>query len=332
MTENGSRTMLSRRAVLAAPGAAALVASPAGWAQEAGRTYRLGFVVPSPRSEDFWPILFDELRRAGFVEGRNLQVVGEFGVAADRADEVASAAVKAGPDAIFTAGPICARAVQRATKTIPIDTYTADLVAEHLVASLAHPGGNTTGVSLLAHELGGKRLDILIEMLPGIRRIAGLADPTVRSPGELQALVEAAGSRGVALSIHRVERTEEVLPAIDAARAAGAQALNVLGGPLIFINQAQIIEHVARVRLPAIYDVPEWVDQGGLAAYGARVATLMHQIIAPQLIKLLRGAKAADVPVERPTIVELALNLKTAKALDLVVPTRFLIRADKVIG
>ena len=154
----------------------------------------------------------------------------------------------------------------------------------------------------------------------------------MRSPGELQALVEAAGSRGVALSIHRVERTEEVLPAIDAARAAGAQALNVLGGPLIFINQAQIIEHAARVRLPAIYDVPEWVDQGGLAAYGARVATLMHQIIAPQLIKLLRGAKAADVPVERPTIVELALNLKTAKALDLVVPTSFLIRADKVIG
>jgi putative tryptophan/tyrosine transport system substrate-binding protein len=324
--------MLSRRAVLAAPGAAALVASPAGWAQEAGRTYRLGFVVPSPRSEDFWPILFDELRRAGFVEGRNLQVVGEFGVAPDRADEVASAAVKAGPDAIFTAGPIWTGAVQRATRTIPIDTYSGDLVAEHLVASLAHPGGNTTGVSILAHETVGKRSDILIEMLPGIRRIAALVDPTVTPPGELQVLSEAAGSRGVMLSVYRVERTEEVLPAIDAARAAGAEALNVLGGPVIFINHAQIIEHVARVRLPAIYDVPEWVDQGGLVAYGARVATLMHQIIAPQLIKLLRGAKAADVPVERPTIVELALNLKTAKALDLVVPTNFLISADKVIG
>jgi putative tryptophan/tyrosine transport system substrate-binding protein len=330
MTENG-RTMLSRRAVLAAPGAAALIASPAAWAQEAGRTYRLGFVVPSPRSEDFWPILFDELRRAGFVEGRNLEVVGEFGVAPDRADQVASAAVKAGPDAIFTAGPIWTRAVQRATRTIPINTYSGDLVAEHLVASLAHPGGNTTGVSILAQETVGKRQDTLIEMLPGIRRISARVDPTVTSPGELQALSEAAGSRGVALSIHRVERTEDVLPAIDAARAAGAQALNVLGGPLIFINHAQIIEHVARVRLPAIYGVPEWVDQGGLAAYGARLATLMHQIIAPQLIKLLRGAKAADVPVERPTILELALNLKTAKALDLVVPTNFLIGADKVI-
>jgi putative ABC transport system substrate-binding protein len=317
--------------VLAAPVAAALVASPAGWAQEAGRTYRLGFVVPSPRSEDFWPILFDELRRAGFVEGRNLQVVGEFGVAPDRADEVASATIKAGPAAILTAGPIWTRAVQRATRTIPINTYSGDLIAEHLVVSLAHPCGNTTGVTILAGELDVKRLDTLIEMLPGIRRIGGLVDPTVRSPGELQALVEAAGSRGVALSIHRVERTEDILPAIDAAGAARAQALNVLGGPLIFINHSQIIEHVARVPLPAIYDVPEWVDQGGLAAYGRRVATLMHQIIAPQLIKLLRGPKAADVPVERPTIVELALNLKTANALGLVVPTNFLIGADKVI-
>jgi putative tryptophan/tyrosine transport system substrate-binding protein len=331
MTENGSRRILPRRTVLAAAGVAALVASPAGWAQEAGRTYRLGFVVPSPRSEDFWPILFDELRRAGFVEGRNLRVVGEFGVAPDRADEVAAATVKAGPDAIFSAGPIWTRAVQRATRTIPIDVYSGDLVAEHLVDSLAHPGGNTTGVTIVPDELAGRRLDTLIEMLPGIRRIAGLVDSTTNAPGKLQALVQAAESRGVALSIHRVDRTEDILPGIDAARAAGAQALDVVGGPLIFINHPQIIEYVAKVRLPAIYDVPEWVDQGGLAAYGPRVATVVRRIIAPQLIKLLRGAKAADVPVERPTIVELALNLKTAKALDLVVPTEFLIRADKVI-
>jgi putative tryptophan/tyrosine transport system substrate-binding protein len=331
MTENGSRRMLPRRAVLAAPCAAALAISAAGWAQEAGRTYRLGFVVPSPRSEDFWPVLFNELRRAGFVEGRNLQVVGEFGVAPDRADAVAAATVKAAPDAIFTAGPVCTQAAQRATKTIPIDAYSSDLVAQHLVASLAHPGGNTTGVSILAPELDGKRLDILIEMLPGIRHIAALVDQNTADPAQLQALAEAAGSSGVTLSIHRAKRDEDILPAIDAARAAGAQALNVLSSPLIFVNHTQIIEHVATVRLPAIYDVPEWVGQGGLAAYGPRVATLMRQIITPQLVKLLRGAKAADVPVERPTIVELALNLKTAKALGLVVPTNFLTRADEVI-
>jgi hypothetical protein len=119
--------MLPRRTVLAAPCAAALVACPAGWAQEAGRKYRLGFVVPSPRSEDFWTVLFEELRRAGFVDGGNLQVVGEFGVAPDRADAVAAAAVKARPDAIFTAGPVWTRAVQRATKTIPINAYSAML-------------------------------------------------------------------------------------------------------------------------------------------------------------------------------------------------------------
>jgi hypothetical protein len=119
--------MLPRRAVLAAPCVAALVACSAGWAQEAGRTYRLGFVVTSPRSEGFWTILFEELRRAGFVEGDNLQVVGEFGVTLDHADAVAAAVVKAGADVIFTAGPDCTRAMQRATKTIPISTYSGDL-------------------------------------------------------------------------------------------------------------------------------------------------------------------------------------------------------------
>jgi putative ABC transport system substrate-binding protein len=158
--------MLPRRAVLSAVGAAALVASPVGWTQEAGRTYRLGFVVPSPRTEGFWTILFDELRRAGFVEGGNLQVVGEFGVAPDRADAIAAAAVKSGADVIFTAGPAWTRAAQLATKTIPIEAYSGDLVAERLVASLAHPGGNTTGVSILAAELNAKRQDILFDMLP----------------------------------------------------------------------------------------------------------------------------------------------------------------------
>jgi putative ABC transport system substrate-binding protein len=180
------------------------------------------------------------------------QVAGEFGVAPDRADEVAAATVKAGADAIFTAGPVWTRAVQRATKTIPISTYSGDLVAKHLVASLAHPGGNTTGVAILAGETDAKRLDALIEMLPGVRRIAALFEPTVSSPGNLQAQAEAAGSRGVTLSFHRIDRTEDILPAIDAARAVEAQALNVLGGPLTFINHTQIIEHVARVRLPAI--------------------------------------------------------------------------------
>jgi putative ABC transport system substrate-binding protein len=168
-------------------------------------------------------------------------------------------------------------------------------------------------------------------MLPSIRRVAVLVDPSFTTPAQLQALAEAAGSRGVTLSIHRASRGEDIIPAIDAARAAEAQALNVFQGPLIFVNHTRIIEHVAKVRLPAIYGVPEWADQGGLVAYGPRIATLMRQIIVPQLVKLLRGAKPADVPVERPTIVKLALNLKTAKALDLVVPTNFLARADKVI-
>jgi putative ABC transport system substrate-binding protein len=257
--------------------------------------------------------------------------VGEFGVTPDRTDAVAAAVVKAGPNVIFTAGPDWTRAVQRATKTIPISAYSGDLVAEHLVASLSHPGGNTTGVSILAHEVDGKRLDILIDMLPGIRRIAALVDPTVRSPEELQALAKAARSRGVTLSIYPANRAEDIVPAIDAARAAEAQALNVFQSPLLFVNHTRIIEYVARARLPAIYGVPEWADQGGLIAYGPRVATLMRRTITPQLVKLLRGVNPADIPVERPTVVELALNLKTAKALGLELPLNFLTRVDKVI-
>jgi len=331
MTENGSSKMLPRRAVLSGLSAAALVASQAGRAQEVGRIYRLGFVVPSPRSEDFWTILFDELRRAGFVEGGNLQVVGEFGATRDRADAVAAAVVKSGADVIFTAGPEWTQAAQLATKTIPIYAYSGDLVTERLVASLAHPGGNTTGVSILAYEIDTKRQDILFDMLPGIRRVAALVDPNVRRSPQLQELAEAAEARGVALSVHRASRDVDIIPAIEAARAAEAQALNVFQSPLLFINHTRIIEHVAKVRLPAIYGVPEWADQAGLVAYGPRVATVVRQIMVPQLVKLLRGVKPADVPVERPTIFELALNLKTAKALDLVVPTNFLARADKII-
>src|SRR6516162_8780811 len=182
----GSPGVLSRRAVLAA-GGAVLVASPIAGAQEPGRSYRLGYMSPAPRGF-LTDIIMEELRRSGFVEGVNVSIVGEFGVIPDRADAAAAAIVKARPDVVFTAGPALIRAMQRATKTIPMAVISDDLIAEKIVASLAHPGGNTTGISILATELDGKRQEILIEMLPGIRRIAALDDPNRTADAPLQAL------------------------------------------------------------------------------------------------------------------------------------------------
>jgi putative tryptophan/tyrosine transport system substrate-binding protein len=326
----GSPDILRRRAVLAV-GAAMLAASPLAWAQEAGRTYRISFVSQSPRSTAWNVALFEELRRSGFIEGSNLSITGGFGVALDHADATATVVVKGGPDVILAAGAALTQAVQRATKTIPILAVSDDLVAEQAVASLAHPGGNTTGISILATELDGKRQDVLIDMLLGIRRMAALVDPSTTAPARLQPLMQAAESRDVTLSIHPVRRAEEIAPAIDAARTAGAQALNVLASALFNAYRTRIIEHVAMVRLPAIYQWPEWGEEGGLVAYGPRFTSIYRRLVAPQMVKLLRGARPADIPVEQPSAFELVVNLKTARALGVAVPTAFLIRADQVI-
>ena len=170
-------------------GTAASVSTPLPlFAQEAGRIYRIGFVSAAPREEAWYTAFFEELRGLGFVEGQNLTVIsGGFGVRNELLGEVAAALVRAAPNAIVAAGPIAARAAQAATKTIPTSD---DMVGDGLVPSMRRPGGNTTGVSLLAPELDGKRQDLIMEVVPGIRRIAALSDPHVSTPQHLQSLKE----------------------------------------------------------------------------------------------------------------------------------------------
>jgi ABC-type uncharacterized transport system substrate-binding protein len=200
------------------------------------------------------------------------------------------------------------------------------------VNSLARPGGNTTGISLLATELDSKRQDILIEAVPRLRRMAALADDAnTTTPQHLQALQDAARARGVELSIHRVAKSEEVMPAIDAVKTSNGAALNVLASPLLFANRRVIMERAAGLRLPAVYQWPEMAEEGGLIAYGPRIVEIFRQILARQLVKLLRGARPADVPVEQPTAFELVINLQTAKAIGHEVPAGLVLRADKVI-
>ena len=198
------------------------------------------------------------------------------------------------------------------------------------MTSLAHPGGNTTGVSILATELDGKRLELLTELVPAARHIAALADPANTMPEQLRALEDAARARGTELSIHLASKPDEIAAAIDASQASGAQALNVLAAPMLDANRRLIIEHAATIKLPAVYQWPDIVEVGGLAAYGPR-RTEVYRQRARQLIKIFLGAKPGDIPVEQPDKFELAINLTTAKALGLTLPESILGRADEVI-
>jgi putative tryptophan/tyrosine transport system substrate-binding protein len=205
------------------------------------------------------------------------------------------------------------------------------MVGQGFVNSLARPGGNTTGVSVLATELDGKRQEILIEAVPGLHRMAVLADSKATLSRQLQVLQDAARARGVEVSIHRVASAEEIAATIDTAKASGAAALNVLSSALLYGNRQLIMGRVAGLRLPAIYPWAEEAEEGGFAAYGPSLIQIFREVLAQQLVKILRGIKPADIPVEQPTKFELVINLKTAKAMGVTVPEALLARADKVI-
>ena len=305
----------------------------AGRAQQQGRTYRIGFLVPFARDTPGLAAFFDELGRNEFIEGQNLTVVpGSFGVRVEQMAEVAMALVKAAPDAISTAPDVYTRTIQMATRTIPIIAVSGDMVGGGLVASLARPEGNTTGISMFAPELDGKRQDLLIDALPKVRKIAAMADPAMSqtTPQHLKELRNAAQARNVELSIFTVANPKEIVPAINAAKAAGMEALNFLATPMFVANRQIVIQYVAEAALPAIYQWPEIADDGGFMAYGARIAEIYRQA-ARLCVRVLRGANPSAVPVEQPTKFELVMNLKTAKTLGLTVPQNLLVTADEVI-
>ena len=243
---------MRRREFIALMGAS--VAWPfAALAQEPGRTYRVGGLSSGPLNAPVHVAMFDVLRRLGFIEGQNLTIEWRaYALHYDLIPEFAAELVKAKVDVIYATGD-AVRVAQQATATIPILGVTRDMVGQGLVNSLARPGGNTTGVSVLATELDGKRQEILIEAVPGLRRMAILADTKATRSPELQALQDAANARGVEVSIYRVANAEEITAAIDAAKASGAAAVNVLSAPVLYGNRQVIIDRVAALRLPAIY-------------------------------------------------------------------------------
>jgi putative ABC transport system substrate-binding protein len=325
---------MRRRDFITLAGGVALAWPLAARAQEPGRTYRLGGLSAGPqvRNSATLVAMFDGLRRLGFIEGQNLIIDWrEYALRPDLLPEFAADLVKARVDVIYASGDIAIRAAQRATTTIPILGNTEDLVAAGFAASLARPGGNITGISLLSPELDGKRQEILIEVVPGLRRMAALADINATTTPQLQALQDAARARDIELSISQIGKLEEIPAAIDAAKASGAAALNVLASPILYGSRQTIIQRVAALRLPSIYQFPEEAEQGGFVGYGPRIVQIYRELLPPQLVKLLRGIKPADIPVEQPTKFELVINLKTAKALGLELPMSIQQLADQVI-
>jgi putative tryptophan/tyrosine transport system substrate-binding protein len=329
---------MRRRDFITILGGASATLPFAAVAQQPARTYRLGALMGHPRDVPVNAAFLEEFRRAGFIEGQNFAVDWRvFGQDLGLLPQYAAELVSARVDVITTAGEEATRAAQQATKTIPIVGLMDDLYGAGYVQSMARPDGNITGVSVLATGLNGKRQELLIEAVPGLRRMAALADANTAANLEaldaanIEVLQKAARAQNVELSIYRIARGDEIAPAIDAAHASGATALNILANVLLWANRQLIMDRAVALRLPTMHPLPEEAEEGAFAGYGPRLGRVFVEMMPQQIIKLFRGAKVADVPVERPTKFELVINLKTAKAMGVAVPPALLLRADKVI-
>src|SRR6266851_2989369 len=291
----------------------------------------VGVLRPNPKDiAEFFAEPFRRYMKAvGWEEGRNIRFLFVWAEGrSDRAPALAGELVAQNVDLIVTFGDPAIRAAQRATQAIPIVGMTDDMVGSGLAASLARPGGNTTGVSILASELDVKRLEVLHEFVPQARRIAVLADSTTISTSAQ--LASAARDLGVELVRFEVGSPDELARALDIIATAKVEAVNVLASPLLQVSRTQIIARMRDHRLPAIYQWPESVEDGGLLAYGPRQLLCYRHVIS-LVDKVLRGAKPADLPIEQPSKFELAVNLKTASALGMTIPPTLLLRADEVI-
>ena len=309
-----------------------LAGAGSAFSQQPGRVYRLGCLFSAPNNAPHQIALIEGLRRSGFIDGQNLAIDRRgYELRFDQFDEHATELVRNGVDVILAGGDPAVRAAQRATNMIPILALTDDMLGQGFVRSLAKPGGNTTGVTILASQLDGKRQELLIQSIPNVRHIAGLADSNTSSTLHLNSLDESAHAQGIELSMFPISSTGEIVPAINQAHASGAKALNVLASALFFNNRAIIFERVMQLGLPAIYQWPEMVDEGGLMGYGPSIVQLYRDVQTRQLVAILNGIKPADIPVEQPTKFELVINLATAKALGLSPPPGVMVQADRVI-
>jgi putative ABC transport system substrate-binding protein len=325
------------RAVVVA-GAHSLGVPGAGWAQEAEKTRRIGFISMRSGPGEFDTAFREALGRLGWVEGRNIHT--EYGWASEndrRAEALAARLVANNVEVIVAATTVAIRAAMRATTRIPIVmAAAADPVASGLVASLSRPGGNVTGLSLVSTETGAKRLQLLREVVPGVSRVAvllverGSSDDTAINAKLVEQLHTAARQLGVTLLITSVRRGTEIAGAFEAMQRDQARALFVPVNSLVLDQRGVVVELAARHRLPTMYEVETFVTAGGLLSYGPSIIE-MYRRAAGYVDRILKGASPADLPLEQPTVFRLAINLKTAEALALSVAPGLMARADTVV-
>jgi len=318
--------------------AGGLLAAPlAAEAQQAAKIARIGYLAGSLAGNPHLPEAFRQgLRDLGYVEGRT--VVIEYRDAEGKLERLPALAVELVAlkvDVILAGGTPQALAAKQATRTLPIVFAAhADPVGSGLVTSLARPGGNVTGLSLLAPELVGKRLEQLKQAVPGVNRVAVLWEPgayvELTERDILKETEVAARALGVRLQFVEARGPADFDRAFSDMTRARAGALTVLPSTMFIIERRRLVDLAAKNRLPAVYTSREYVDAGGLMAYGPSIADLFRRA-ATYVDKILKGAKPGDLPVEQPTKFELVINLKTAKALGLTIPPSVLSRADEVL-
>jgi putative ABC transport system substrate-binding protein len=329
---------MDRRAFLAGTGAVLLAAPFPAEAQPAAKVPRIGYLMLNAAAAPHLREAFLQgLRDLGYVEGRN--VVIEYRSAEgkpERLPALAAELVALKVDVIVAGGLHHALAAKQATRTLPIVFLgVTDPITSGLVTSLARPSGNATGLSMLASpEIVGKRLELLTQAVPGVSRVAVLWQPGGQGERTDKDMLKEAevAARALGVRLHFVEARgpDDFDRAFPDMTRAHAGALTVLGGSMFFNERRRLVALAAKNRLPAAYGQRDFVDAGGLMAYGANIADLFRRA-ATYVDKVLKGAKPADLPVEQPTKFELVINLKTAKALGLTIPPSLLRRADEVI-
>lgn len=332
--------MITRRKIVGAIGAGAF-APPTALAplgafaqQPPSKVWRVGLLAagPMPGVATRLAALRIGLRDLGYVEGKNLiiDIRASDGIR-ERLPELAAELVRLKVDVLVTSSTYAIESAKRATSSIPIVMVASSAPVERgLIASLARPGGNVTGMTLMSADITGKWLQIARELRPGASRIGVLMlDIQTESP-VLRALRSIAQQIKLQLIVPPVKEAANLPAAFDQMRRESAQALIVQLNPVNYDRRAQIVEAVAKLRLPAVYESGEFVDAGGLISYGANF-TDMFRRSATYIDKIFKGAKAAELPVEQPTTFECALNLKTAKALGIKIPGTILLLATRVI-
>ena len=301
-------------------------------AQQAGKVPRIGVLFIGDRNQPHLEAFKQGLRERGYTEGKNIVLEYRYAEGKeDRLPELAAELVHLKVDVIVTTADSSARAAQQITKTIPIVMTTGDPVASGLADSLAKPGGNVTGLTVLLADLSGKRLEMLRETFPKMTRVAALWNPTETvATTVFKETKVAAQDLSLQLRSFEVQTLQDIERAFVEIPKVRPSALLVLLSPLVTLHSQRIVELALKQHLAGIYPTRQFAEEGGLMAYGPLIGDLYRRA-ATYVDKILKGAKPADLPVEQPMKFEFIINLKTAKQIGLTIPPNVLARADKVI-